>query len=92
MSKLTARRAAKFGVTAAVALAAYGLDVKVQKDAGVDLATAISSADVSFGAADANAACGAAYNCSGGGGQCGAAYNCSGGGGQCGAAYNCSGS
>lgn len=78
MSKLTAKRAAKFGVTAAVALTAYGLDVKVQKEAGIDLATAMSTADVSFGSADANAACGAAMNCSGGGGQCGAAMNCSG--------------
>jgi hypothetical protein len=88
MSTVKMNRAIKYGVTAAVALSAYGLDVKINKNEGFDIATQATSPsqvaldqislNISLGISEASAKCGSAYNCSGGGGQCGSAYNCAG--------------
>ena len=81
-------RAAKYGITAAIAISAYGLDVKINKQDGFDIASQATPPSqavknqagfvVSLGIADASARCGAGLNCSGGGGQCGAGLNCGG--------------
>jgi hypothetical protein len=83
------RRALKFGLRAAAALAAFGLDVKVDKKSGFDVG--VTNPGVSVGISEANATCGAGLNCPGGGGECGAGLNCPGGGGVCGAGLNCPG-
>lgn len=90
MSHINTRRAVKFGLTAAVAVAAYGLDIKIDPKQGFDVATITSGANV--GVSEANAACGVGMGCSGGGGQCGVGMGCSGGGGQCGVGMGCAGS
>ena len=88
MSSVKMNRAMRYGVTAVVALSVYGLDVKVNKQDGFDIAAQATTqskavADkpgfsISLGISEATAVCGASYNCSGGGGRCGASYNCAG--------------
>ena len=76
MNCLTTRRAIKYGLIAAVAVAAYGLEVKVQKASGFD--SSIPGLSVSVDVSKATAACGQSFNCSGGGGKCGQSFNCAG--------------
>ena len=85
MSNVTTRRAIKYGLVAVVAVAAYGLDAKIQKTEGfvvavpgTDVSVVVPSFSASIGLSEAEAKCGMGYSCSGGGGQCGMAYNCSG--------------
>ena len=85
MSSVKMNRAMRYGVTAVVALSVYGLDVKINKQDGFDIAAQATTPSkavmekaglsVSLGISEANAVCGSSYNCSGGGGQCGSSYN-----------------